>query len=68
MAIGPVNNAVGWYAPVGASLGNSWRIGPDDNNWDGVLKNIDIMNGLQKYAGTGSVHDVGNLMNGLGKL
>ena len=32
-------------------LGNSWRIGPDDTNWDGVLKNIDIMNGLQNYAG-----------------
>lgn len=46
-----------WYAPVGASLGNSWRIGPDDNNWDGVLKNIDIMNGLQKYAGPGGWND-----------
>ena len=33
------------------TLGNSWRIGPDDRNWDGVLKNIDIMNGLEKYAG-----------------
>lgn len=46
-----------WYAPVGASLGNSWRIGPDDTNWDGVLKNIDIMNGLQKYAGPGGWND-----------
>eukprot|EP00438_Fugacium_kawagutii_P016456 Skav207246 [mRNA] locus=scaffold523:545418:553164:- [translate_table: standard] len=42
-----------WYAPVGASLGNSWRVGPDDNDWNGVLKNIDIMNGLQHYAGRG---------------
>ena len=41
----------GWYAPIGSTLGNSWRIGPDDTNWNGVLKNIDIMNGLQKYAG-----------------
>ena len=53
MAIGPVSTtAVGWYAPVGASLGNSWRIGPDDNNWEGVLKNIDIMNlvsGLERF-------------------
>lgn len=46
-----------WYAPVGALLGNSWRIGPDDNNWDGVLRNIDIMNGLQKYAGPGGWND-----------
>ena len=22
-----------WYAPVGATLGNEWRIGPDDSNW-----------------------------------
>ena len=44
----------GWYAPVGKTLGNSWRIGPDDNNWPGVLKNIDIMNGLEKYAGSTS--------------
>ena len=53
MVIRHTGRTRGWYAPVGALLGNSWRIGPDDNNWDGVLRNIDIMNGLQKYAGTG---------------
>jgi len=46
-----------WYAPVGMTLGNSWRIGPDDRNWNGVLKNIDIMNGLEKYAGPGGWND-----------
>lgn len=42
-----------WYAPVGQSLGNSWRIGPDDTNWDGVLKNIDINANLSAYASVG---------------
>lgn len=26
-----------WYASVGAALGNSARIGPDDSNWQGIL-------------------------------
>jgi len=46
-----------WYAPVGHSLGNSWRIGPDDTNWGGVLKNIDIMAPLWPYAGPGGWND-----------
>ncbi|CAK9109712.1 unnamed protein product [Durusdinium trenchii] len=46
-----------WYAPMGSTLGNSWRIGPDDNNWQGVLQNIDIMNGLETYAGPGGWND-----------
>ena len=46
-----------WYAPVGASLGNSWRIGPDDSNWAGVLKNIDINAPLAQYAGPGGWND-----------
>lgn len=41
------------YAPVGKSLGNSWRIGPDDTNWAGILKNIDINADLAQYAGPG---------------
>jgi len=32
-----------WYAPEGAGLGNSWRTGPDDSNWGGVMTNVDIM-------------------------
>jgi len=46
-----------WYAPLGSGLGNSWRVGPDDVNWDGVLKNIDIMNGLEQFAGPGGWND-----------
>ena len=42
-----------WYAPEGKDLGNAWRIGPDDTNWDGVLKNIDINANLSAYAGPG---------------
>ena len=40
-----------WYAPQGKDLGNAWRIGPDDTNWDGVLANIDINANLSDYAG-----------------
>ena len=46
-----------WYAPVGASLGNSWRIGPDDTDWPGVLKNIDINSGLAEFAHAGGFND-----------
>jgi len=46
-----------WYAPKGQSLGNSWRIGPDDTNWDGVLANIDINADLFEYAGPGGFND-----------
>ena len=27
-----------WYAAVGAALGNSARIGPDDTSWQGILR------------------------------
>eukprot|EP01048_Picozoa_sp_COSAG05_P032593 COSAG05_NODE_12579_length_462_cov_1.278237_1_plen_91_part_10 len=48
-----------WYSPPdpalgyggGKTLGNSWRIGPDDTNWHGVLTNIDINAELAPYAG-----------------
>merc|ERR1719221_1257388 len=33
--------------------GNSWRIGPDDGNWNAILKNIDIDSQLAAYAGPG---------------
>ena len=46
-----------WYAPKGYSLGNSWRIGPDDTNWNGVLTNIDINSALAAYAGPGGFND-----------
>eukprot|EP01116_Phalansterium_solitarium_P007284 TRINITY_DN19879_c0_g1_i1.p1 TRINITY_DN19879_c0_g1~~TRINITY_DN19879_c0_g1_i1.p1 ORF type:complete len:555 (+),score=132.94 TRINITY_DN19879_c0_g1_i1:131-1795(+) len=57
-----------WYAPVGHTLGNSWRIGPDDTNWDGVLVDIDADEPLWPYAGPGGWNDpcllLGRDMNG----
>ena len=35
------------------SIANSWRIGPDDTNWHGVLANIEINANLALYAGPG---------------
>lgn len=46
-----------WYAPVGRSLGNSWRTGPDDSNWPGILQNIDLMAPLWSYSGVGGWND-----------
>jgi len=46
-----------WYAPVGQTLGNSWRIGGDDTNWNGVKSNIDINAALSQYAGPGGWND-----------
>jgi len=42
-----------WYAPVGATLGNEWRIGPDDSNWPSIITNINIDANLAQYAGPG---------------
>lgn len=39
--------------PPRQTLGNSWRIGPDDTNWQGVLTNIDINSELSQYSGPG---------------
>jgi alpha-galactosidase len=41
----------------GSTLGNLWRIGPDDNNWQGVLKNININSALARNAGPGGWND-----------
>ena len=45
----------GWssiYAPVGQSLGNSWRIGPDTGSgWLAVLENVEAMLSLASFAG-----------------
>jgi alpha-galactosidase len=46
-----------WYAPKGATLGNSWRIGPDDTTWPDVLTNIDLNSQLSAYAGPGGWND-----------
>jgi len=46
-----------WYAPEGNALANSWRIGPDDTNWNGVLVNININSNLAQYAVPGAFND-----------
>jgi len=53
-----------WYAPVGATLGNEWRIGPDDTNWPGILTNINIDANLAKYAGPGGWNNPCLLLGG----
>ena len=42
-----------WYAPVGASLGNSWRISGDVNGWASVYGSAQINAKLSQYAGPG---------------
>jgi alpha-galactosidase len=46
-----------WYAPDGASLGNSWRIDGDDTDWSSVLSSINVNANLSMYAGPGGWND-----------
>jgi alpha-galactosidase len=46
-----------WYAPVGAKLGNSWRIAGDVNSWEDALNAIDINVALAPYASQGHYND-----------
>jgi len=46
-----------WYAPVGNSLGNQWRIAGDCNVWSDVLNAIDVNSRLADYAGPGYWND-----------
>jgi len=46
-----------WYAPVGYSLGNSWRIGPDDTAWSDVINDVNIDVTVSQYAGIGGWND-----------
>ena len=60
-----------WYTQIGASLGNSWRIGSDDGNWNAILSDIDDNgnNPNEKYSGPGGWNDpcllVGTDMEGI---
>eukprot|EP00397_Hematodinium_sp_SG-2012_P045760 GEMP01051505.1.p1 GENE.GEMP01051505.1~~GEMP01051505.1.p1 ORF type:complete len:368 (+),score=83.16 GEMP01051505.1:390-1493(+) len=50
----------GWssrYAPVGAELGNSWRVSGDVQNWSDVYKAVRINENLYPYAHTGAWND-----------
>eukprot|EP01119_Soliformovum_irregulare_P001318 TRINITY_DN11045_c0_g1_i1.p1 TRINITY_DN11045_c0_g1~~TRINITY_DN11045_c0_g1_i1.p1 ORF type:complete len:408 (-),score=91.68 TRINITY_DN11045_c0_g1_i1:124-1185(-) len=59
-----------WYSPVGSNLGNSFRIGPDDTNWPGVISNVNIDVMLGQHAGPGGWNDPCLLLesNYLGQL
>jgi len=46
-----------WYAPPGASLGNSWRISGDCTTWPTVLTAINVNAQLAKYAAPGGWND-----------
>ena len=46
-----------WYAPRGASLGHSWRIAPDCDEWANVYVAIRTNERLAKYAGPGGFND-----------
>ena len=52
-----------WYAPVGASLGNSWRIGVDTGGgWQNVLSNVESALTLGNYTGPGGWNDMSLLL------
>jgi len=46
-----------WYAPVGSSLANGWRIGTDDYDWEHALQDIDTNAPLWPYAGPGGFNN-----------
>ena len=56
----------GWepfYAPVGATLGNSWRIGVDTGGgWSNVMSNVASMLTLGQFAGPGGWNDMSLLL------
>jgi alpha-galactosidase len=56
----------GWnpfYAPVGNTLGNSWRIGEDTGGgWQNVLSNVASMLTLGQYSGPGGWSDMSLLL------
>jgi len=46
-----------WYAPAGWSLGNSWRISGDVNEWPSVWNSVAINAQLASYARPGGWND-----------
>ena len=52
-----------WYAPVGKTLGNAWRVGYDVNNWGGVMNNaLAVDKNLADFAGPGGWNDIDALI------
>jgi alpha-galactosidase len=49
-----------WYAPVGDTLGNSWRIAGDGSGWGPLTNCMNTMAGITQYAGPGTyIHTCG---------
>ena len=46
-----------WYAPVGAGLGNTWRISADGDGWHSHLVAVDTMAALTQWTGPGGWND-----------
>jgi alpha-galactosidase len=46
-----------WYPPVGAKLGNMWRINQDGKNWSRVIANINTMASFSYCGGPGGWND-----------
>jgi len=46
-----------WYAPVGYSLGNSWRIDGDGDNWGDLTKAINTIAYITQYSSPGGWND-----------
>lgn len=46
-----------WYAPVGNSLGNSWRIAGDGQNWEKLTNCVNQNAALTQYARPGAWND-----------
>jgi len=46
-----------WYAPVGYTLGNSWRIDGDGDNWGALTAAINAMAYLTAYSQPGGWND-----------
>lgn len=51
-----------WYAPVGLSLANSWRISGDGNDWRAHLDGINKMAAITRWTGPGGWNDPDFLM------
>jgi len=54
-----------WYAPVGDTLGNSWRIAGDGTNWGALSNCINDNVNLQQFARPGAWNDP-DLLQGTG--
>ena len=55
-----------WYAPHGDSLGNSWRIAADADDWLHIYRAIRTNENLHQYAGPGHFNDP-DMLVGSGK-